>query len=90
MDRNKVRDFLITSTIELWILKISKESIPVTPLKESGAHQKKKPLSKGLFFKILKQVLFSIGDASHFADHCYFHLSGILHIALNFLRDIEA
>jgi len=41
-----------TSTIELWILKISKESIPVAPLKESGAHQKKKPLRKGLFFKI--------------------------------------
>jgi hypothetical protein len=54
MDRNKVFDFLITSTIELWILKISKESIPVTPLKESGAHQKKKPLRKGLFFKVLR------------------------------------
>jgi hypothetical protein len=49
VDPNKVRDFLITSTIELWILKISKESISVTPLKESGAYQKKKPLRKGLF-----------------------------------------
>ena len=82
------RDILRTSTKELWILDISKEKIPPDTVERIKRHKKKSPCKRGLS-KICAQVLFSVGNTPHFTDYRYFHLSRILHIALNFLGDVE-
>ena len=57
--------------------------------KRKGDNKKKKAPEKGLSLLLRVFVLFGVSYTPHLTDYCYFHLSRILHIALNFLGDVE-